>query len=70
MVNVPMRTAPVGFGVTLMLTTPPPLPLAPLVIDIQALSEAALHVQWLAAVMVTELEPPDALNDSDEVDSV
>jgi hypothetical protein len=44
MVSVPLRSAVVVLGVTLILTTPPPLPLDPLVIDIQPLSDVAVHV--------------------------
>ena len=60
MVNVPVRTTLVGFAETVTLTVPPPLPLAPLVMDIQPLSDVAVHVQWLAVLTVTELDPPDA----------
>ena len=70
MVNVPVRTALVGFEETVMLTVPAPLPLAPPVTDIQPLSDVAVHVQWLAALTVTELDPPDASNDRDEAESV
>jgi hypothetical protein len=70
MVNVPVRTALVGFEETVTLTVPPPLPLAPLVMDIQPLSDVAVHVQWLAALTVTELDPPDASNDKDDAESV
>jgi hypothetical protein len=38
--------------------------------DIQALSDVAAHVQWLAAVTVTEFDPPDASKDNDDADSV
>ena len=44
MVSVPLRSAVAVLGVTLTLTTPPPLPLDPLVIDIQPLSDVAVHV--------------------------
>jgi hypothetical protein len=40
------------------------------VIVIQPLSETAVHVQWLAAVTLTALDPPEAPNDSDDVESV
>jgi hypothetical protein len=68
-VSVPVRTAPVGFEETVTLTVPAPLPLAPLVMDIQPRSDVAVHVQWLAALTVTELEPPDASNDRDDAES-
>ena len=70
MVNVPVRTVLVGFEETVTLTVPAPLPLAPLVMDIQPLSDVAVHVHWLAALTVTELEPPDASNDRDDAESV
>ena len=70
MVNVPVRTALVGFDDTVTLTVPPPLPLAPLVMDIQPLSDVAVHVHWLAALTVTELDPPDASNDRDDAERV
>jgi hypothetical protein len=70
MVNVPVRTVSVGFEETVTLTVPPPLPLAPLVMDIQPLSDVAVHVQWLAAVTVTEFDPPDAPKDKDDAESV
>jgi hypothetical protein len=70
MVNVPVRTALVGFEETVTLTVPPPLPLPPLVIDIHPLSDVAVHVQWLAAVTVTEFDPPKASKDNDVGDSV
>ena len=70
MVNVPVRTVFVGFEETVTLTVPAPLPLAPLVMDIQPLSDVAVHVHWLAALTVTELDPPDASNDRDDAESV
>jgi hypothetical protein len=70
MVSVPVRSAVAALGVTLTLTTPPPLPLEPLVMDIQPLSDAAVHVHWLAVFTVTEFDPPDAGNDNDDVDKV
>jgi hypothetical protein len=54
----------------LTLTAPFPVPLAPLAIVIQPLSDAAVHVQWLAVVTVTEFDPPEAPNDSDEAERV
>ena len=69
-VSVTVRTVSVGFAVTLTLTAPFPVPVAPLAIVIQPLSDAAVHVQWLAAVTVTEFDPPAAANDSEEVERV
>jgi hypothetical protein len=69
-VSVPVRTASVGFAVTLTLTAPFPVPVAPLAIVIQPLSDAAVQLQWPAAVTVTEFDPPDAANDSAEVERV
>ena len=68
MVSVPVRSAVAALAVTLTLTTPPPLPLDPLVIDIQPLSDAAVHVHWLAVFTVTEFDPPDAGKDNDDGD--
>jgi len=56
--------------VTLTLTTPVPVLLDPPVIDIQPLSDAAVHVQFAAVVTVTEPDPPDASNESVDGDSV
>ena len=61
---MPVRTASVEFAVTLTLTAPFPVPLAPLAIVIQPLSDAAVHVQSPGVVTVTELDPPDAPNES------
>ena len=43
-VSVPVRAASDGFAVRLTLTAPVPVPLAPLVIDIQPRSEVAVQV--------------------------
>ena len=67
-VKEPVRRASAGFAVTLTFTTPFPVPLEPLVMDIQALSETAVHVQWLAVVTFTDPAPPDGPNESDDVD--
>jgi hypothetical protein len=69
-VSVPVRDASDWFAVTLTVTTPFPVPFAPLVIDIHPRSDAALHVQWLAAATFTELDPPEAGNESDDGESV
>ena len=70
MVSVPVRTASVVFGGTLTLTTPLPLPFAPLVIEIQPLSETAVQVQEPGAATFTAFDPPDAPNESDDVETV
>jgi hypothetical protein len=58
MVIVPLRAAPV-FEATLNPTLPLPLPLAPLVIEIQASLLDAVHAQLLAdAVTATDPVPP------------
>ena len=44
-VSVPVRAASDELAVRLTLTTPFPVPFAPLVTDIQPRSEAAVHVQ-------------------------
>ena len=64
-----MRSVMLVFGVRLTLTTPFPVPLAPLVMVIQPLSEEAVHVHWAAAVTVHRTKPPDAPNDRDEGES-
>jgi hypothetical protein len=69
-VNVPVRALSDELAVRLTFTTPLPVPLAPLVIDIQPLLETADHVQWLAVVTFTEPGPPEAANDSDVVERV
>lgn len=57
-VIVPDRTAP-EFWATLNATAPPPLPEAPLVMEIQAAFDAAVHAQDEAdAVTANEPEPP------------
>ena len=68
-VNVPVRSVALGFGVRLTLTTPFPAPLAPPVMLIQPLSDEAVQVHWAPAVTVTDPEPPDAPNDKDEGES-
>lgn len=68
-VSVPVRSASDVFSATLTVTLPFPVPLLPLVIVIQFLSEAAAHVQWLAAVTVTEWDPPAGPRDIELVDS-
>ena len=69
-VSVPVRAVSDELPVRLTLTTPLPVSFAPLVIDIQPLSETALHVHWRAVVTLTEAGPPDAPTDNDEVESV
>ena len=69
-VSVPVRAVSDELAVRLTFTTPFPVPFAPAVIDIQPLSEAADHVQWLAVVTFTEPGPPEAPNDSDVAESV
>jgi hypothetical protein len=58
-VSVPLRAAPV-FCATLKLTVPLPLPLAPLVTLIHVALDAAVQVQLVPAVTVTESLPPAA----------
>ena len=65
-VKVPVRSVVLVFGVRLTLTTPSPVPPAPLVMLIQPLSDEAVQVHWAPAVTVTDPEPPDAPNDKDE----
>ena len=64
-VSVPVRAVSDGFAVRLTFTTPLPVPFAPLVIDIQPLSDTAVQVQWLAVVTLTDAGPPVAPTDSD-----
>jgi hypothetical protein len=68
-VSVPERSDVVLFAVTLTSTTPVPEPLAPLAMVIQPRSELAVQVHWVGAVTFTELDPPDAANVKDVVDS-
>ncbi len=58
-VTVALRAAPV-FGLTEKPTVPLPVPLAPLVIEIQGASLVAVHAQPAPAVTVTLPVPPPA----------
>src|SRR5687768_1945880 len=53
-----------------MVTVPFPVPLAPLVMDIQLRSEVAVQAHWLAVVTPTDAEPPAAGTESVVVESV
>jgi hypothetical protein len=68
--SVPARSAAALFGPTATLTVPDPVPLEPLVIDIQARSEVAVHAHPDAVVTATEPVPPSAANESEGVESV
>jgi hypothetical protein len=68
-VSVPLRAAPV-FCTTLKLTVPLPVPLPPLVTVIHGALDAAVHVQLVPAVTVTESVPPAAAAEAVVFDSV
>jgi len=70
MVRVPVRSLVDTFAATTTSTVPFPFPLAPLAIDIQARSDAAVHAQPEAVVTATELDPPVAPNDSPATERV
>ena len=69
-VSMPARAVSDEFAVRVTLTTPFPVPFAPLVIEIQPRSDVAAHVQWLAVVTVSEPGPPEAPTDSDVAERV
>jgi hypothetical protein len=68
--NVPARAPTAAFGAAANVTTAVPEPLEPLVIDSQLDWDAAVQLQPLPAVTVTEPDPPVAWNENVEVDKL
>ena len=62
MVTIAVRDAP-GFAPTASVTVPSPLPVAPLVIEIQSASLPTDHPQLAPAVTVRLIVPPEAGTD-------
>jgi hypothetical protein len=70
MVSAPVRVDVLALAPALTVTTPPPVPPAPLVIDSQLESARAVHEQLLPVEIVTDLDPPSAPNEREVDESV